>query len=133
LLAAYRADWDDVSAYADASLSLAERKGLVRNMAYPYALQGLLAWRVGDFVQAEETYRRALAIAEETGWSEVAHWALYGLALALRDAGDVTGALTALAQALDVCERAGLVAQSIQVTAARAVNLALDGKRDQAR
>jgi class 3 adenylate cyclase/Tfp pilus assembly protein PilF len=133
LLAAYRADWDEVEAYAHASLELAEREGLVRSTAYPYALQGLLRWRVGDFRQAEETYRRALAIAEETGWSEVAYWALYGLALALRDAGDVTGALTALAQALDVCERAGLVAQSIQATAARAVNLALDGRRDQAR
>src|SRR5205085_3669779 len=71
--------------------------------------------------------------AEETGWSEVAYWALYGLALALRDAGDAGGALTALAQALDVCERAGLVAQSIQATAARSVNLALLGKREQAR
>jgi tetratricopeptide (TPR) repeat protein len=133
LLAAYRADWDGVSAYAEASLSLAEREGLVRNTAYPYALQGLLAWRVGDFEQAERRYRRALSIAEETGWSEVAYWALYGLALALRDAGDAGGALTALAQALDVCERAGLVAQSIQATAARSLNLALLGKREQAR
>src|SRR5207248_1376438 len=41
--------------------------------------------------------------------------------------------LTALAQALDVCERAGLVAQSIQATAARAENLRLDGKPEQAR
>jgi class 3 adenylate cyclase/tetratricopeptide (TPR) repeat protein len=133
LLAAYRADWDEVSAYASASLELAEREGLVRSMAYPYALQGLLAWRTGDFTRAEETYRRALAIAEETGWSEVAYWALYGLGLTLRDAGDLAGALTALSQALDVCERAGLVAQSIQATAARAVNLALLGKPEQAR
>jgi class 3 adenylate cyclase/tetratricopeptide (TPR) repeat protein len=133
LLAAYRADWDEVEAFARASLSLAEREGLVRSMAYPYALQGLLAWRLGEFERAESTYRRALTIAEETGWSEVAYWALYGLALTLRDAGDAGGALTALAQALDVCERAGLVAQSIQATAARAVNLALSGRHDQAR
>jgi class 3 adenylate cyclase/tetratricopeptide (TPR) repeat protein len=133
LLAAYRADWDEVDAYAQASLALAEREGLVRNTAYPYALQGLLAWRAGDFERAEATYRRALAIAEETGWSEVAYWALYGLALSLRDAGDTAGALTALAQALDVCERAGLVAQSIQATATRSVNLALSGKVEHAR
>jgi tetratricopeptide (TPR) repeat protein len=132
LLAAYRADWDEVDSYARASLELAEREGLVRNMAYPYAFQGLLRWRVGDFQQAAEAYRRALALAEETGWSEVAYWALYGLTLALRDAGDVAGALTALAQALDVCERAGLVAQSIQATAARAENLWLDGRPEQA-
>jgi tetratricopeptide (TPR) repeat protein len=133
LLAAYAANWDEVERYASASLELAEREGLVRNTAYPYALQGLLRWRSGDFAGAETTYRRALAIAEETGWSEVAYWALYGLALSLRDADDPGGALTALAQALDVCERAGLVAQSIQATAARAVQLELDGKRDQAR
>src|SRR5207247_5317889 len=58
LLAAYRADWDQVGDFAQASLELAEREGLVRNMAYPYALQGLLRWRVADFRQAEETYRR---------------------------------------------------------------------------
>src|SRR5439155_16126503 len=69
LLAAYRADWNEVAAYAEASLELAEREGLVRSLAYPYALQGLLRWRVGDFNQAADTYRRAVAIAEETGWS----------------------------------------------------------------
>jgi class 3 adenylate cyclase len=133
LLAAYRADWDEVEAYAEASLELAEREGLVRNTAYPYALHGLLGWRAGDFDRAEQSYRRALAIAQDTGWSEVAYWALYGLSLTLRDAGDITAALTALTQALDLCERAGLVAQSIQATAARAVNLALEGKDEQAR
>src|SRR5919198_4775749 len=38
LLAAYRADWDEVDTYARASLDLSEREGLVRSMAYPYAL-----------------------------------------------------------------------------------------------
>jgi class 3 adenylate cyclase/predicted ATPase len=133
LLAAYRADWEEVAAYTEASLELAEREGLARSLAYPYALQGLLRWRTGEFAGAEEAYRRARTIAEETGWSEVAYWSLYGLALALRDAGDIPGALDALAQALEVCERAGLVAQSIQALAARAVNLALAEKLDEAR
>ena len=133
LLAAYRADWDEVAAHTEASLGLAEREGLTRSLAYPYALRGLLRWRTGDFGGAEEAYRRALAIAEETGWSEVTYWALFGLALDLRDAGDAQGALDALDRALAVCERAGLVAQSIQATAARAVNLMLAGRRQEAR
>ncbi len=132
LLAAYRADWDEVAALAEASLELAEREGLARSLAYPYALRGLLRWRSGDFTQAAETYRRALSIAQETGWSEVAYWALFGLALSLRDSGDLPGALDALGQALEVCERAGLVAQSIQATSARAVNLMLAGRGDEA-
>ena len=132
LLAAYRAEWDEVAALAEASLELAEREGLARSLAYPYALRGLLRWRSGEFAAAEEDYRRALAIAEETGWSEVAYWALYGLALTLRDSGDLQGALGALTRALEVCERAGLVAQSIQATAARAVNLTLAGEPEQA-
>ncbi len=132
LLAAYRADWDEVAALAEASLELAEREGLARSLAYPYALRGLLRWRSGEFAAAEADYRRALAIAEETGWSEVAYWALYGLALTLRDSGDLPGALDALTRALEVCERAGLVAQSIQATSTRAVNLSLAGEPDKA-
>ena len=41
----------------------------------------------------------------------------------LRDRGDHADADQALARALDLCERAGLVAQSVEATAARAVNL----------
>ncbi len=40
--------------------------------------------------------------------------------------------MIALDQAVDVCERAGLIAQSIQATASRAVVLALAGRRAQA-
>ncbi len=132
LLAAYRADWDEVATLAEASLELAEREGLARSLAYPYALRGLLRWRAGEFAAAQEAYRRALAIAEETGWSEVAYWALYGLSMTLRDSGDLPAALDALTRGLEVCERAGLVAQSIQASAARAVNLRLAGEREQA-
>jgi len=53
--------------------------------------------------------------------------------MVLRDKGEAGGAATALDQALDVCERAGLVAQSVQVTAARAVVLAGSGHLEQAR
>ena len=50
----------------------------------------------------------------------------------LRDRGDYTGAVTALDHALDVCERAGLIAQSIEAMSARAMVLAMAGKDEQA-
>ena len=60
--------------------------------------------------------RRAHELAEQVGWSEVAFQALFGLAAALRDRGDLA-APRPLDRALDVCERAGLIAQSIEATA----------------
>ena len=51
----------------------------------------------------------------------------------LRDRGDFGDAETVLAQALDVCERAGLIAQSIQAMSSRALILALGGRMEQAR
>ena len=67
--------------------------------------------------RAEDRFRQAHELAEQVGWSEVSFQALYGLALTLRDRGSHADAVTALGQALDVCERAGLSAQSIQATA----------------
>ena len=46
----------------------------------------------------------------------------------LRDSGDLAGAETELAKALDICERAGLIAQSVEAISARAVVLALAGR-----
>ncbi|MEA2449589.1 MAG: hypothetical protein QOG63_1521, partial [Thermoleophilaceae bacterium] len=133
MLAAYRADWDRIAGYARASLDAAAREGLVGKMAYPYTLEGLLRWRNGDFEGAEERYRRALALTRRTGWSDVAFAALHGLAQTMRDCGNLSAALTALDEALDVCERAGLLGQSIEATAARAVTLVLAGRPEQAR
>ena len=77
-------------------------------------------------------FHRAHELAEQVGWSELAFQALFGLATALRDSGDLAGAQAALDRALDVCERAGLIAQSIQATAARAVVLTLAHRREAA-
>ena len=51
----------------------------------------------------------------------------------LRDRDDAAGAVTALAQALDVCERAGLIGQSIQAMSSRAIALAMGGRAEAAR
>ncbi|MFL5886205.1 MAG: ATP-binding protein, partial [Thermoleophilaceae bacterium] len=133
LLAAYRGDWSEMSDYTEASAGLAEREGLVGKMSYPYALRGLLRWREGDFPGSEALYRRAKELAEQVGWSEVAFSALFGLALTQRDRGEFTAAVTSLDQALDICERAGLISQSIQAVSARALALYHGGRVDQAR
>jgi class 3 adenylate cyclase/tetratricopeptide (TPR) repeat protein len=124
-LAAYSADWDRVEQSTEASATLAEREGLVGKLCLPYALRGLLRWREGRIGEATVLFHRAHELAEQVGWSEIAFQALFGLAIALRDQGDLDGATAALDQAIEVCERAGLIAQSIQATGARAVILAL--------
>jgi tetratricopeptide (TPR) repeat protein len=131
-LAVYSADWDQVERSTEASAELAEREGLVGKMCLPTALRGLLRWREGKMGEATVLLHRAHEMAEQVGWSELAFQALFGLATALRDSGDLAGASAALDQALDVCERAGLIAQSIQATAARAVVLALSQRREAA-
>jgi class 3 adenylate cyclase/tetratricopeptide (TPR) repeat protein len=124
-LAAYAADWERVESSTEASAALAEREGLVGKLSLPYALRGLLRWREGRMGEATVLFHRAHELAEQVGWSEIAFQALYGLSIALRDQGDLDGATAALDQAIEVCERAGLIAQSIQATGARAVILAL--------
>jgi class 3 adenylate cyclase/tetratricopeptide (TPR) repeat protein len=132
-LAAYQANWDEVKRATEASASLAEREGLLGNLCFPYVMRGVLSWRSGEWEQAASACRRAHELGEQVGRSEVAFSALYWLAATLRDSGDHAGAETALAQALDVCERAGLIAQSTEAISARAVTLALGGRIEQAR
>jgi class 3 adenylate cyclase len=132
VLAAYRADWEALSSFTDASADLAEREGLVGKLAYPYALRGLLAWRDGDLAAAAKHFARSHELAVQVGWSEVAFWALYGLALTRRDQAEFAEAAEALDQALEVCERAGLAAQGIQALGAKAVTLTLWGRTDEA-
>ena len=63
----------------------------------------------------------------------MAFQSLHWLAASLRQRGDHADADTELARALDLCERAGLVAQSVEAISSRAVNLALAGRTDAAR
>ena len=132
-LAFYRGDWDEVLRATDASAELAEREGLIGKLCLPNALRGLLAWRDGEFAASAELFTRAHEAAEQVGWSEVSFSALFGLAAALRDSGDLSGSELALDQALAVCERAGLIAQSIQVHAALALTCTLADHGERAR
>ncbi|HET8672922.1 MAG TPA: adenylate/guanylate cyclase domain-containing protein, partial [Thermoleophilaceae bacterium] len=132
-LALYRADWDAVRESSEASSRLSEQQGLVGKLCLSYVLRGILRWREGDWDEAERLYRRAHELAEQVGWSEAAFSALFGLAMTQRDGGDFAGAVTTLSQALDVCERAGLISQSIQAIASRAEAYAMSGRPEQGR
>ncbi len=127
-LAFYRCDWEQVERSNDSSAELAEREGLIGKLCLPYTLRGLLAWRDGDWEASAQLFRRARELAEQVGWSEVAFDAILGLAVTQRDRGDFGDAASTIAQALDVCDRAGLIGQSIQATSIRALLLALAGE-----
>jgi adenylate cyclase len=126
-LAFYRCDWAEVERTTNAGAALAEREGLVGKLCLSNNIRGRLCWREGDWEASARLFVTAKELAEQVGWSEVALSALTGLALTLRDRGDLPGAESALTEALAVCERAGLVPQSVQVHAALALTRALAG------
>jgi tetratricopeptide (TPR) repeat protein len=132
-LAFYRGDWEEVRRASDTSADLAEREGLVGKLCLPYTLRGLLDWRAGDWESSERLFNRAHELAEHVGWSEVSFNALLGLAVTLRDRGDLDAAEPVLDQGLAVCERAGLIAQAAQANSALAFLRTLTGHTDAAR
>jgi tetratricopeptide (TPR) repeat protein len=131
-LASHRGDWEAVERETDASTSLAEREGLTGKLCFPYVMRGALRWREGDFDASAELLRRAADLAEQVGRSEVAFQALFWLA-SLRQRGDYNEADSELARALDICERAGLVAQSVEAISSRALTLMQAGRTEAAR
>jgi tetratricopeptide (TPR) repeat protein len=132
-LAAHGGDWEAVEREADASGQLAEREGLTGKLCFPYMMRGVLRWREGRFDESAKGLREAANLAEQVGRSEVAFQSLFWLGMVLRQRGDYADADTELARALDLCERAGLVAQSVEAISSRAVNLAVAGRLDAAR
>jgi tetratricopeptide (TPR) repeat protein len=132
-LALYAADWEEVRRCSDASAELSEREGLVGKLCLPYVLRGRLHWRSGAWRDSEDSYRRALELADQIGWSEVSFDALFGLSNTLRDQGDIQGAQTELSRACELCERAGLIVQSIQAGSAQALLHSIDGSTEPAR
>jgi class 3 adenylate cyclase/tetratricopeptide (TPR) repeat protein len=132
-LAVESGDWDEVKRATEESARLAEREGLHGKLCFPDLMRGVLAWREGEWDEATTYFRRAHELGEQVGRSEVAFTALHWLAITLRESGDLAAAETELSRALDICERAGLIAQSVEAISARAVVLALSGRTEQAR
>jgi tetratricopeptide (TPR) repeat protein len=131
-LATHAGNWEEAERSTAGALELAEREGLIGKLCLPYAVRGLLGWREAAWEQSADDYRRAVDLADQVGASEVSVIARLGLAMTLWDGGEIGGAETALTRALDSCERAGLIVQSIQVDSARAVLLSQLGRHEQA-
>jgi class 3 adenylate cyclase/tetratricopeptide (TPR) repeat protein len=132
-LAVESGDWGEVERATEASAGLAEREGLHGKLCFPDVMRGVLSWRQGDWEDAERYFRRAHELSEQVGRSEVAFTALHWLSTTLRESGDLAAAESELARALDICERAGLIAQSVEAISARAIVLALAGRTEQAK
>lgn len=132
LLAFHCGKWDEVEEGTETVAALVEREGLTGKLCFPHLLRGALRWRDSDLEGSERSLRRAAEMAAQVGRSEIAFQALLALAATLRDAGSYADADGVLAAALDTCERAGLVAQSIEATAARSINSNLWGRLEQA-
>ncbi len=131
-LAFYRCDWAEMSRASDISAALAEGGGLMAKLCLPNTDRGRLRWRDGDWAASERLFSHAHDVAEQVGWSEVSCNALMGLAVTLRDRGDLKGAESALTRALAVCERAGLAPQAVQAHAALALVRMLAGNSENA-
>ncbi len=132
LLAFHCGKWQEVETGTETVAALVEREGLTGKLCFPHLLRGALRWRASDLEGAERSLRRAAEMAQQVGRSEIAFQALLALATTLRDQENFADADGTLAAALDTCERAGLVAQSIEATAARSVNSTLWGRPEQA-
>jgi tetratricopeptide (TPR) repeat protein len=131
-LAFYRCDWDEMLRASETAAELAEREGLVGKLCLADTLRAFLSWREGNWQESERLFRRAHARAEQIGWSEGSFGALLGLSVALRDSDELDRAETVLTQALAVCDRAGLLAQSVQAHAARSLVCTLAGRHEAA-
>jgi class 3 adenylate cyclase/tetratricopeptide (TPR) repeat protein len=132
-LAFYRCDWEEVERASRASAELAEREGLVGKLCLANELRGLMQWRAGDWDASTRLFTEAYQLAEQLGWSETAFSALLGLSVTLRDRGELALAEATLADALGVCERAGLLSDSIQAHASLALVCTLAGRPEAAR
>jgi SWI/SNF-related matrix-associated actin-dependent regulator 1 of chromatin subfamily A len=132
-LAVHPARWQEVDEHAAVAARLAEREGLSGQLALPFLLQGIAAWRRADWSEADTCLRRSHGIAAEGGRSEVAFSALLWLASVERDRGDLEAARTALEKAAEVCERAGLTAQAAEAASAQIAVMAAAGRFDEAR
>jgi adenylate cyclase len=132
-LARHAGAWDEVARAASASAALAEAEGLVGKLCLANVLRGWLRLHEERLEDARGLFETAHALAGEVGWSEVSLGALLGLATVLEEMGDLDGARRSLLDARAVCERAGLLPQSVQANAQLAAVLLRAGDLGAAR
>ena len=131
----HRGDWEAVARAAEARGRLAEREGLTASSASRDLMRGRAC--AGATATGTRRPRRCARGPRARRAGGPLRGRLLGALLARRRAArqrdDYAAAETELARALDICERAGLVAQSVEAISARAVTLALAGRDEQAR
>ena len=126
----YRGDWEAAERETDASQTLAEREGLAGKLCFPYSMRGVLLWHEGELDEAAEMLERAFEIAEQVGRSEVAFESLPGSRARCATAA-TTPTPTRRSPARSTSASApGLVAQSVEATAAAPSTLAIWGKAE---
>ena len=129
-VASYRAAWDEVEIAAEASADLAEREGLVGKLCYP-----LRAARRAGMARRPLGGCASSGARAPTSWPSRSDGRRFRLRRSTGSAARCATAETTRrrsprsTRALDVCERAGLIAQSIEATSMRAITLAMAGRR----
>jgi adenylate cyclase len=131
-LAFFRCDWEEVREATSVSASLAEREGLLGKLCLPNVMRGRLCWRDGEWEESARLLGSARDVAERVGLSEVAFSALLALAGTRRDEGELDQAELALRDAVALCDRAGLVPQSVHAYAGLALVAGLAGRPERA-
>jgi class 3 adenylate cyclase/tetratricopeptide (TPR) repeat protein len=128
----HRGEWGKAELHTEMVAALVEREGLTGKLCFPHLLRGALRRQNGDLEGAARSLRRAVDLAESVGRSETMVQGLLWLAGAQRELEEYSDSDQSLATALDVCERAGLVTQSIECTAARALTAVAAGRSEAA-
>ncbi|HTV10431.1 MAG TPA: AAA family ATPase [Acidimicrobiales bacterium] len=95
------------AAAARAGLSVALESGDKVEIAFAWRDVGMNSLRRGDIDQAQDSFERALALAEETGDLGLQGNALSNLVIVALGRHDVDRARSLLPRVLDLCERAG--------------------------
>ncbi|HLJ33273.1 MAG TPA: DUF6788 family protein [Ktedonobacteraceae bacterium] len=99
---ASRSENDVARTYLHRSLDLAERMGNFPIMALASGNLGEMASRTGNLLEAEEWFRRSIAISERTNEREHTSWCNVSLATALQDQGNLQSAAESVRKALTV-------------------------------
>jgi predicted ATPase/class 3 adenylate cyclase len=100
---------------AEAAIDLDRRLGLIDHLAVPLIVLGQIRQCHGDHSLALESYREALALAEQIGEPQLLFPCYDGLATLHLDAGNGAMAEHYFAKAQEVCERAGVEPDALLV------------------
>jgi class 3 adenylate cyclase len=124
-----RGDADTVESSTRAALDLATREGLTRMLCFADLTRGWLEW-CDDDAKATRTLREAADGFAAQERHDLMFSALMLLGWVRSERRETEAADMMFKEALEICETAGLLPQSVEATAARAINMAGAGDRE---